>query len=139
MSDFKKNMNEKLRRAGSYNNRQYIWNISKKENIRKTRNQSSNSGHGNSSYFFWVYQFDLTFIWLEIDICQRKIWNKMSVWFFSLHQNWNDLNKLFMKAQPGRVHSSGRILRKTFCSVYVFFSLKKMLWTFQTTKCVIMI
>lgn len=75
MSDFKKNINAKLRRARSYNNRQYIWNNSKTENIRRTQNQSSNWVHGNSSHFVWVYQFELTVILLEIDICQRKIWN----------------------------------------------------------------
>lgn len=75
MSDFKKNINAKLRRARSYNNRQYIWNNSKTENIRRTRNQSNNWVHGNSSHFVWVYQFELTVILLEIDICQRKIWN----------------------------------------------------------------
>lgn len=45
----------------------------------------------------------------------------MSVHFFSFHQNKNNLNKLFMNAQPGRKHPSAHLLRKKSCSANIFF------------------
>lgn len=64
--------------------------------------------YGNSSYIFWVYQFELKVILFERywHVCKKKIWNKMSVSFFFLPQSKNYLNELFTDAQSGRIHSS---------------------------------
>lgn len=45
----------------------------------------------------------------------------MSVYFFSLHQNKNDLNKFFMNAQPGKVHPSVHLLMKNAALLILFF------------------
>lgn len=74
----------------------------------RSRKQSRSKLYGNSSYIFWVYQFELKVILFERywHVCKKKIWNKMSVSFFFLPQSKNYLNVLFTDAQPGRIHSS---------------------------------